>query len=273
MEPVAPRTLLYDFLYRDPVRVASYYAQLFGGHLMAQENTSQKRTTTDKSGGLMAGIAKGDYRSSQEGTDGTKDTIAPHDTIVCDLLVRMAEQGRVGEAATARPGSIVRATGTLSLVDGSGIRAAMAGVTAMLSAQQPRVNREHRRAKGNNNPPPNESDIAPGIAGLSQLTFPSLFLLQSSELMYYGTVKDVGLDEPVIAFLFKHGEQGLPGVTVLGVKEGSEPFPSFSDESLLGPSRSIMGTVSRMMIPPDGTAITPLVIYRTTGMFSPDTRE
>jgi hypothetical protein len=271
VEPVAPKTLLYDFLYRDPARVASYYAQLFGGHLTAQENTSQKRSMTENAFGGNAGVVKGDRKSVTEGAEGSKSVLSPHDTILCDLLIRLAEQGRVREAAAAPAGAIVRATGALALVDGSGLRAAIAGLTAAAAANQPQPNRAHRRGQGG--PAPSAGpDLTSGLAGLSQMTFPSLFMLKTPEAMYYGTVKDAGLDEPVIGFLFKHGDQGLPGVTVLGVKEGAEPFPTFPEDGLLQPSRGIMGMVSRMMTPPGGVPLTPVVMYRGTGLPTPDTR-
>jgi len=50
---------LYDFLYRDSNRIASYYAQLFGGRLSSFEETF---------GGRL---------SSFEETDTTRDTLPP----------------------------------------------------------------------------------------------------------------------------------------------------------------------------------------------------
>ena len=43
---------LYDFLYKDAGRIASYYAQIFSGRLSSLEETDSERDSKDQGGRL-----------------------------------------------------------------------------------------------------------------------------------------------------------------------------------------------------------------------------
>jgi hypothetical protein len=57
---------LYDFIYRDSGRIASYYAQIFGGRLSSLEETDSEREVEDKSARLSAAVASGDLKHTRE---------------------------------------------------------------------------------------------------------------------------------------------------------------------------------------------------------------
>jgi len=62
MEQGEPPAALYDFLYRDSGRIASYYAQVFNGRLSPLEQTATDRTSEDKGAKLDIHIASGDLK-------------------------------------------------------------------------------------------------------------------------------------------------------------------------------------------------------------------
>ena len=77
---------LYDFLYRDANRIASFYAQLFGGRLSSlQEGTSQSQAI-ERGGGVNLQIASGSAKSSGTITDTSTRVIDPHDLIATERL-------------------------------------------------------------------------------------------------------------------------------------------------------------------------------------------
>ena len=57
---------LYDFLYRNAGRMASYYAQIFSGRLSSLEQTDAERTSEDKGAKLNIHVASGDLKQTHE---------------------------------------------------------------------------------------------------------------------------------------------------------------------------------------------------------------
>ena len=57
---------MYDFLYRDAGRMASYYAQIFSGRLSSLEQTDSERTSEDKGAKLNIQVASGDLKQTHE---------------------------------------------------------------------------------------------------------------------------------------------------------------------------------------------------------------
>ncbi|MFN2456405.1 MAG: hypothetical protein ABR577_19595, partial [Pyrinomonadaceae bacterium] len=66
MESEEQTGALYDFLYRDSNRIASYYAQVFGGRLSSVEEIDTTRDIIDTTGHATVGVVGGDLKSSKE---------------------------------------------------------------------------------------------------------------------------------------------------------------------------------------------------------------
>lgn len=86
---------LYDFLYRDSNRIASYYAQLFGGRLSSFEEIDTTRDTIDTTGHATVGVVGGDLKSSKENQVSNKNILDPHDVITADVLSSLRGQSRI----------------------------------------------------------------------------------------------------------------------------------------------------------------------------------
>lgn len=66
MEQIEQLDVLYDFLYRDSNRIASYYAQIFHGHLSSMEKSTSERRNTDTSGKVDLHVISADKKITNE---------------------------------------------------------------------------------------------------------------------------------------------------------------------------------------------------------------
>src|SRR5262245_40164760 len=83
---------LYDFLYRDSNRIASYYAQLFSGRLSSIEETDATRESQDKDIKGDAKIVSGGLKWVKEATTGAKRVFDPHDMVATDVLAELGKR-------------------------------------------------------------------------------------------------------------------------------------------------------------------------------------
>lgn len=107
-EPNGQPGALYDFLYRDAGRIASYYAQLFKGRLTQLEETDSDRSEKEQRAKLSAYVASGYVNSKDEILSTSKRVVDPHDLIATDVLSDLISEGRVNsDISTATHGSLV----------------------------------------------------------------------------------------------------------------------------------------------------------------------
>ena len=213
-----PTAALYDFLYRDSSRITSYYAQVFGGHLSALEESALDRTSVEKAAEANAAVAKGNLKHIGETSTSSKRVISPHDVITTDILAHLMEGGRVQRSIEAAPhGSLVVAKGTVVFVDRSMVE--LAGLSFSI-----RIEEEERKPRSQRNP--SEIQSLKTIAGfLAKLALPSAFLLVSDDgVQVAGTIKDEGMEEPIGSYYYRHGSGGLADVYLLGIKEVASPM-------------------------------------------------
>jgi hypothetical protein len=88
---------LYDFLYKDSARIASYYAQLFSGRLSSLEQSDSTKDSKDQAAGLNVAIVTGGVKASNESQTTTKRIIDPHDIITTDVLSHLISEKRISE--------------------------------------------------------------------------------------------------------------------------------------------------------------------------------
>ena len=92
MTPDARPVELYDFLYRDASRLASYYAQLFGGRLNLTEESEGTQKASDYSTEGSVGVAKVGAKTTKTDNASLKKIVDPHDIIVLDVLTARSTQ-------------------------------------------------------------------------------------------------------------------------------------------------------------------------------------
>jgi hypothetical protein len=256
MESDEQKVALYDFLYRDSSRITSLYAQIFGGHLTSLEETDSLRDSKDKSARISAAVASGDIKSSEENLTSHKRVSVPHDILATDVLAFFHEQERIfDDVLTAPHGAMVRAKGTLLLIDHSMLRLAALGLKAEAESKRKTAKTPQEKAE--------VQELKQVIPFLESLDLPSGFLLHTDEgLNIAGTVKEGGMEEPISTYYFKHGTAGLSSVHLVGIKE--QPTHSFSlpNTQLVGVGQFAAQALRNMMFPPDATMVTPITLFR-----------
>ena len=110
MEPAAPKTPLYDFIYRDPTRVASYYAQLFKGRLTGIERTDTSKTATESSGHRIAGWGRAELslRLVVDDCAGAVEALRADETAPVLRVSAERAWGSVDATVDTRPESLLR---------------------------------------------------------------------------------------------------------------------------------------------------------------------
>ena len=220
MEPNAPPVALYDFLYRDAGRLASYYAQIFSGRLWSLEQADTDRTSEDKDAKLDTHIASGDLKHISEVTRSSKRTIDPHNVLTTDVLSFLQDGGYIEPGVVeAAHGSLVLMHGTLVLIDRAMAELAVLSFDLMISEEErkPKAKQDQASLQG----------MRFIREFLPQLSMPSAFVLQTGDgCQVAGTIKEEGLEEPISTYYFKHGAAGLSDVYLVGIKE--TPSESFT---------------------------------------------
>jgi hypothetical protein len=98
---------------------------------------------------------------------------------------------------------------------------------------------------------------------LSKLQIPSAFLLEAySGQQVVGTIKEVGLEEPIPTYYFKHGPAGLADVYVIGIKEVPSTSFSLPNTQFIGAGQQAAEHLSNMLFPSDAIRVTPVALFR-----------
>jgi len=256
MEPEEPAVELYDFLYRDSTRIASYYAQLFGGKLTSLEETETSRDSVDKSGGLSLHVISGGLKSGQEDAASTRRTIDPSDIIATDVLTSLREREQLNKNVEDAPhGSLVIAKGTIVFVDRSIL------TLADLVFEMEIVNK--RKAARSQAERLEVASLEFIRKFLAKIELPSGFLLHTEDgLQLAGTIKDSGMEEPISTYYFKHGSAGLTDVYLVGIKEVPTLSFTLPNTQLIGAGQLAVQGLADMMFPPGSTKVTPIALFR-----------
>lgn len=251
MEAVKKSTReLADFIYRDSQRIASLTAQIFGNALLNTEITQAKKDASEKGVGL-ATIVTGAMKSGTEDSLTEKNTYQPHDAAAAGLLTNLALLGRISDKpASARPGEIVRAAGTLYLFDGNLVRLSMSAVIPTVFGAAP--------------------DADPGLlAGLQafigMLPMPAGFVLRTPDSTIAGTIDANGLHEPISAAYFKHGADGIAEAGIVGILEGTggTGLGDTLGSALLDGAQGLAKVFRDLLFPAGSIRLAPIAIYRS----------
>lgn len=242
---------LYDFLYRDPVRVPSLIAQLAGGLVTTAEKTKGETKGREFGAGLKS-ILKLGWDDKFSSDVGDKTILNPHDYLLADLITRLAIGGYISSnPATAPTGSVVRATGDLGLFDGALLTTGFAQIgnhLAIAMSEQAGVDAGFMRAAFN------------VVAG--QVIPPMYTLTSGTGMKCGGSLKPAGLVDPVSATLVCHGNRPLKNTHVLGIKEDSVTRPQSDGETPFQKLNALGDVLSKQFFGEEVFRIAPILIYR-----------
>lgn len=247
--------VLYDFLYKDAERIASYYAQLFAGRLSSVEHATSNRDVQDATVKGSAGVVGGEAKTVSETLRSVRRVVDPHDLAVTNVLSYLLDNGHIsGDINGAPDGSLVLVSGTLLFLDQLMLKLSMeafAQVSQSLQKPKNAAEREEQRVQ------------RLGLKMMEQLTVPSAFMLEEENgYCVGGTVKESGMQEPINTYYFRHGNAGLTGVHAIGVKEDSVSPVSFPGSPIISVGLELTKALKDLLFPETAIRITPIVIFR-----------
>lgn len=252
---------LYDFLYRDSNRLTSYYSQIFQGKLSSLEELDSDTQKVTNKGKLNIQVASGELEKTDEVLTSSKRIIDPHDLIATDVLSYLVSDQYIHtDYLNAPNGSIVLIKGTLLFIDKNLIASTASIFTSMVENKMVEVD---------------DPNVAIGVEVLKSMLrdvpFPPLYVLETEEgIVATGTVKELGMEEPVSTHYFKYGNSGLPDVYLIGLKEiAIEPQPSSVSEFMNG-MQMVTQMLTTLLFPVTSIKTTPLALFRKFEPFKKD---
>ncbi len=281
---------VYDFLYHDAQRVASFLSQFDNsGHLtQVVQGTGIHRTKSDTGvasvkGSALAVSGEGTYTTTAA-DEHRKDSQRVYDPLWANaltLLDYLSERDMIVRDITkAKIGQFALASGSLQVTD-LGIVRKMLDLQTMRTAigqglqPAPTGNRHQRRAGKAPAAPPPMTDMTIGIEVLAIMPHSVQATVTGGEVKTWCTLKSECLTVQSSDLLLKHGV-AIPGEWhVLGIADASpddelEETPSSDDvaagivQSGFGAVVSALVPLTRMLLgrPQQCYGITPLMIFR-----------
>lgn len=256
-EPEEQAVALYDFLYRDSNRIVSYYAQIFGGRLASQEETDLRRHSKDTSIKGDLKIISSDAKSSKEVQSIAKRIIDPHDVITSDVITYLVRDKEINsDIDTAPNGALILVRGTVGFIEHSMAEMAIVAMKATLPQMK----------KGNKSLQERESaqGIELGIKLLEKVKLPSAFTFKTeSGVEVVGTIKEDGMEEPIVTYYFKHGTAGLANVYLVGIKETPASAEILPRTDFIGMGRLAAQGLADFLFPSSSVRVTPIALFRS----------
>ena len=110
------RQNLYDYYYIDNERIASFYAQIYGGFLkeISKRTQSGEATQIESKGSVGVAYLKGYIEESIE--EGTVETLIPGDVVVEDVLSALLEASKLRDYKDAGGNEFFLLEGEVSIL-------------------------------------------------------------------------------------------------------------------------------------------------------------
>lgn len=254
MEVITPTVALYDFLYKDHERIASYYAQIFSGKITLIEQTSVERRATEQTYKASVTVAGYDKKETEDVQETIKQVVDPHDRATNDLLSYLSQNGFLStNIETAAPGSLVLLKGSLHFCDK---RLLEIGVRRILiDAMQERKKPRQVLNKGE------FTEIESMVSNTVAETLSSTFYLDTENGFIGGTLKEESLPEKVGSFNLRSGGGGIPDAYLIGIKDAATP-PLTSPPHIPAMAQSSASFLRGMLFPETFHAVTPIALFR-----------
>lgn len=256
MEPNEPQAGLYDFLYKDSSRIASYYAQLFSGRLTSLEESDQIQDTAERDSRLSVKVAESAWKDVRQNQTATKRVIDPHDVVTTDVLSYLVGNQRISsDYYDASSGDMVLIKGTIVFIDQLMLECAMVGYD--LEVEQ------YKRLPKKDIDQTVLRNMEAVKRVLDKFKLPSAFLLHSGNAdLIGGIIKDVGMEESIPTYYIKHGTNGLSDVYLVAIKEVSTPAFTLPADQMFGVAQQIAQALCTLVFPADAQMVTPVAIFR-----------
>jgi hypothetical protein len=255
--PDEPAAGLYDFLYRDPVRIPSFYAQLFGGRLSTVELTTAAREATERAGKVSAmNVLSGEAKGIEDRTTGRKEVIDATDLLAGDVLSALVGKGTVREDFVEAPSNaLILVSGEVTFVDHSALKIGKIVLEAAIKDEEKKKGHQKNR------------DAIRGLEMVAKLidtiTLPSMFVMRTAGgPVIAGQVRDEGMAEPISAHYFKHGASTLRDVFAVGVKESDGSPIELPQAQFFTAAMGMAQALGGLLFPPDAVRITPIALFR-----------
>jgi hypothetical protein len=255
-EATEPLVVLYDFLYKDNERIASYYAQLFQGRTISTETTTANREGTDRVGKGNAWAISGELKFVKEKVETLKEIQDPHDKATVEVLSYFADYDFLYHDIESAPhGGLVLVRGQVHMIDGSLLKIMSKMAEKMVEAETLKPIEEQNIEQILN--------LQVVLEVLPFIDLPSALVCnEEGGNVVCGTLKNSGTQEPVIHYNIKHGVGGLNGVYLLGIKEETFTEEVGEVSNMLGLTRVMADALTQLMFPPNSYRMTPLALFR-----------
>lgn len=260
MAPEEPAVELYDFLYRDPVRIPSYYAQLFGGKLSSVELTTTARAFSERSGkASILGALMGEAKGGDDRSTGRKEVLDASDMLATDVLSALVSQKRLRTDVLGAPfNSLLMTKGDVTFVDQGTLKLGKLAIDSEL------------KTLSKDRAVPNRAEKQHTLEMIGKLidtiVLPSLFFMQiAPEQVVVGQVAEEGMSAPISSHYFKHGDSSLREVYVVGIKETDGPKIVLPNSAFFTAAMGMAKVLGDMMVPKGVVRVTPIALFRKPG--------
>jgi len=239
------RTTQFDFVYYDPIRIASLYAQMFGGLLSGMSLEDQK--SQSKMNSLeSAKRGQGESTASAGGSaESYGRSFEPHHLIVVDVLKRIAESKTVESCpVAAKSNAIIRVKGRVAFFD-------------------PRLWRVDNPMALYSTTMKTGIDIM-----LDNALLAVTYVFKSDDEKHLcGVINENGLTDSLGSHYFRYGLSGLGDVILIGIKDCQEigsvlPANPNAPSPLMASIQKAAQVMNGSILPFGMPRVTPLAIYR-----------
>lgn len=246
---------LYDFLYKDISRIYSYYAQVFKGTPKSFESIKSSSSSKQSSGKASVKFLSGQTDFKEDNNETFRSISDPNDVVTTDILSHLVDNGFINENyQNANHGELIIARGSLLLLDKTVLKFMDSSFTLMTDLMKV------SDANSDNHQQTNFLKVI--ISMLKEIPLQSAFALKTSQRIVVGNLNEDYLAEPISSYYLKHSAQGIPKISIIGIKENSENV-KMDDNSMFGWSQKIWEAFSQMVFPRTSIKVTPIAIFRT----------
>jgi hypothetical protein len=245
---------LFDFLYRDLHRLHSYYSQFFQGRLLSRERSEGVKKSKDMGGKFSTGIFGGDRKTTDEGSQGTKEVFDPLDMLTTETLSVLSQFYSTKEPLLAKAGQAVSVEGTLALFDRRLSDLAKNFILTQIHEEEkkPKNKRDQEMIQNNRST----------IGAFENLVIPSAYLLRMDDGVFLGgVIRDEHLLETIPSYYYRFGGMGLR-VRMIGIREQAVNFDSDVSGLFSAAAMASSNVIGSMLFAPDTVQVTPIAIFR-----------
>ena len=250
------RRSLYDYFYIDNERIASFYAQIYGGLLkeISKQTKSGEAAQIEPKGTIGVASLKGSFEESIE--EGKVETLIPGDVIIEDVLSALLEFSKLRDIDDASENEFFLVEGSVTILPKELIPTIFeqfVNLLSIISHKDLQMRKEEKRKF--------EKLAKEMTKILKSLPWDTLLYLNTGDnLLLVGNLKESFIRENITSLLLKHLGQGMPSCYLLGVKEGIAPssLPVELQEIVTAHVRGL----TEYLIPQDAIWVTPVTVFR-----------